>query len=75
MDCLWVDAKRVVALDIFRISLALLIFAFHSMIHFDCTYSFLSGFVRSGALAMTGFMLLSGYILTMTNYTKDILSP
>ena len=55
--------KRLVLLDVFRVSLALLIFMFHSNIHFQCTYSFLNNFVSVGALAMTGFFLLSGYVL------------
>lgn len=55
--------KRYVGLDVFRIGLALLIFMFHSRIHFGCRYAMIDDFVSVGAIAMTGFMLLSGFVL------------
>lgn len=57
--------QRLVLLDIFRIALALLIFMFHSNMHFHCSFGFLNDFVSVGALAMTGFFLLSGYSLRL----------
>jgi len=60
--------QRVIGLDYLRISLALLIFLFHSHVHvLHCDYGFLNGFVDMGAIAMTGFFLLSGYTLNLTN--------
>lgn len=56
---------RVIGIDIFRIALALLIFMFHSWMHFGCDYYFLRNFVSVGAIAMTGFFLLSGYALRL----------
>ena len=41
--------------------LAGLILAFHSTGHFGCSYGAIDGFVNMGAMAMTGFFLLSGY--------------
>ena len=72
--------KRAIGLDFFRVSLALLVFAFHSRVHIGSSYWIFSGFVRMGALAMTGFFMLSGYVLGLShkhqNYIekKDILS-
>ena len=53
--------NRVIGLDLLRIALALLIYMFHSWMHFECRYSYLTSFVSVGAIAMTGFFLLSGY--------------
>jgi len=55
--------ERAVGLDVLRIMLALLIFAYHSNMHFDCHYGILEHFVRYGAIAMTAFFILSGYAL------------
>lgn len=63
---------RNVGLDLFRISLALLIFMFHSNMHFKCNYGILEHFVRYGAIAMTAFFMLSGYALSLSN--KDVLT-
>ena len=63
-----IDNHRVVGIDYLRVSLALLIFLFHSHIHvLQCDYGFLNGFIRMGAIAMTGFFLLSGYTLNLAN--------
>lgn len=59
--------KRIVGLDYLRVSLAILIFLFHSHIHLKCDYGILNGFIDMGAIAMTGFFLLSGYALNITN--------
>lgn len=63
-----VNYSRVVGLDLLRISLALLIFLFHSHIHIlKCDYGIMNGFISMGAIAMTGFFLLSGYTLNLNN--------
>lgn len=64
--------ERNVGLDFLRISLALLIFMFHSNMHFECHYGVLNHFARYGAIAMTGFFMLSGYALSLSN--KEILT-
>lgn len=66
-------SQRIIGLDLFRISLALLIFMFHSHIHsLRCDYGLLNGFVDIGAIAMTGFFLLSGYALNLVYGEKDM---
>lgn len=56
-----------------RVAMALLIFMFHSKIHFGCSYGILNDFVSVGALAMTGFFLLSGYALRLVYGEKDLM--
>jgi len=65
--------KRVAGLDIMRIAMALLIYMFHSWMHFGCSYSFLTDFVSVGALAMTGFFLLSGYSLRLVYGDQNLM--
>lgn len=49
--------ERVVGLDLLRISLAILIFLFHSRIHvLKCDYGFLNSFIDMGAIVMTVFL-------------------
>lgn len=46
---------------------------FHSHIHvLKCDYGILNGFVRMGAIAMTGFFLLSGYAISLSSGRKDM---
>lgn len=53
--------------------MALLIFMFHSRIHvLHCSYSIFNSFVDMGAIAMTGFFLLSGYVINLTYGKKDM---
>ncbi len=65
--------SRIVGLDILRISLAILIYMFHSWMHFGCSYSYLNDFVSVGAIAMTGFFLLSGYALRLVYGNQNLL--
>lgn len=61
-----------IGLDLLRIALALLIFMFHSQFHFQCNYGGLNSFVSMGAIAMTGFMMLSGFVLYNSYKDKDL---
>lgn len=71
-----VDNQRIIGLDLLRISLALLIFLFHSHIHIlKCDYGIMNGFINMGAIAMTGFFLLSGYVINLSNRKSDLSSP
>lgn len=65
--------NRIAGLDLMRISLALLIYMFHSWMHFGCTYSYLTDFVSVGAMAMTGFFLLSGYSLRLVYGEQNLM--
>lgn len=67
------NPNRIIGLDLLRISLALQIFMFHSWMHFGCSYSYLNDFVSMGAIAMTGFFLLSGYSLYQVYGEQDIM--
>lgn len=67
------NTSRLVGLDFLRIALALLVFLFHSHIHvLKCDYGWLNAFVDMGAIAMTGFFLLSGYVLEYTSGKKNM---
>lgn len=61
-----VQSNRLAGLDIFRIMAALVVFLFHSHIYIGCNYGLLTGFVNMGAIFMTGFFILSGYVLFIT---------
>lgn len=67
------EHKRVIGLDLMRISMAFLIFMFHSRIHvLQCSYGILNSFVDMGAIAMTGFFLLSGYVINLSYGRKNM---
>ena len=65
------QSNRLLGLDLFRIFLAVLIYAFHSYIHLRCQYGVLDKFVWEGAVAMTGFFLLSGFSLQISSSKMD----
>lgn len=67
------NKQHAVLLDALRVALALLIFMFHSNMHFQCSYGVLNDFVSVGALAMTGFFLLSGYVLRLVYGEKNLI--
>lgn len=55
--------RRLYNLDLFRIGLALLVYAFHSLSHLGCSFGFFNSFVGLGAISMTAFFVLSGFTL------------
>lgn len=55
--------ERLHGLDLFRIGLALSVFAFHDRMHMGCSFGRLNYFLNVGALAMTGFFMLSGFVI------------
>lgn len=59
-----ISQSRIIGLDILRVLLAILVFVFHSNMHFGCDYGIFNHFARMGAIAMTGFFMLSGYALS-----------
>lgn len=66
---------RAIGLDLMRISMAFLIYMFHSRTHvLHCSYGILNPFVDMGAIAMTGFFLLSGYVIYLSHGKKDMSS-
>lgn len=64
--------KRLSGLDIFRVMAALVIFLFHSVIHLGCHYGVFSAFINMGAIFMTGFFMLSGFVLFVTWKQKNL---
>lgn len=66
--------QRLVGLDLFRISSAAIILAFHTWGHLQCYYGILNNFVSMGAIMMTGFFMLSGFSLYHTYQGKDLQS-
>lgn len=65
--------ERITGLDVLRVAMALLIFMFHSNMHFGCYYSVLDPFVSVGAIAMTGFFALSGYSLRLVYGERNLI--
>lgn len=64
--------ERIIGLDIVRVTLAFIIFLFHSRIHIHCDYGLLNTFVDKGnIIAMTAFFMLSGYSLVISNGSKN----
>lgn len=64
--------QRIVLLDVLRVSMALLIYLFHSM-SFQCSYGFLDSLVSVGAFVMTGFFMLSGYALRVVYGERNLM--
>lgn len=55
-----------------KIYLTLIVFIFHCSIHLNVEFGLLQPFVSQGAVAMTGFFMLSGFLL-YTN-SKDVIN-
>lgn len=62
---------RLIGLDLFRVFSVLMVFFFHTS-HIDCHYSIFEGFVYSGAMFMTAFYMLSGFVLSYTYQQKNL---
>lgn len=57
------STERAVGLDVLRVLLALLVFAFHAHSQLCCKFGVFTDFISVGAIAMTMFFMLSGYCL------------
>lgn len=65
--------NRAIGLDLLRISLVILTFLFHSYVHIlQCDYGLLNNFIIMGATSMTGFFLLSGYVMNLSHGRSDM---
>lgn len=69
---LTIGGGRFAGLDILRVFLALLIYMFHAHTSFECDFFIFNDFVDVGAIAMTGFFILSGYCLHISSSHKDL---
>ena len=63
---------RAVGLDLFRVTAAVMVLLFHCNIHHDSSFGPLTGFVSMGAVFMTAFFMLSGYVLFLTYKDKSL---
>ncbi len=54
---------RAAGLDLFRVVAAVMVLLFHCHIHHENSFGPLTGFVSMGAVFMTAFFMLSGYVL------------
>ena len=61
---------RLYGLDLFRIISAAVVFMFHT-VNSGCNYGFLQGFIKNGYVLMTGFFVLSGYVLYYVYQKKN----
>ena len=64
------SSERAAGLDLFRVLSVFLVFIFQTHIHHHCSYGPLNGFVSMGAIFMTAFFMLSGFVLYLT-YSKQ----
>lgn len=65
--------ERIAGWDLMRISLAIIVFCFHSNIHLSLTFGVFTDFVSVGAFCMTGFFVLSGTVLYYTHGNESVL--
>ena len=67
---------RAAGLDLFRVVAAVMVLLFHCNIHHESNFGPLTGFVSMGAVFMTAFFMLSGYVLFLTYKDKSlVLAP
>ena len=59
-------SQRAAGLDLFRVLAALMVLLFHCHIHHGSDFGVLTGFVSMGAIFMSAFFMLSGYVLFLT---------
>ena len=67
--------EKIGSLSLLKFLLALLVFLFHWNIHFSVLFpnDFVNKFVNAGASAMSGFFILSGFLLFYIYSKKDLL--
>ena len=63
---------RAAGLDLFRVVAAVMVLLFHCNIHHDSSFGPLTGFISMGAVCMTAFFMLSGYVLFLTYKDKSL---
>ena len=65
-------SQRMAGLDLFRVVAAIMVLLFHCHIHHGCSFGVLTGFVSMGAIFMTGFFMLSGFVLFRTYQGREL---
>lgn len=66
-------SKRAAGLDLFRVLAALMVLLFHCHIHHGSDFGVLTGFVSMGAIFMSAFFMLSGYVLFLTYREQSLI--
>lgn len=67
-------SNRLFFIDFLRVSSAIIILFFHSVIHMGCRYPFLHCFFFQGATVMTLFFMLSGFIVSAQYGNKSLMT-
>lgn len=65
-------SQRMAGLDLFRVVAAIMVLLFHCNIHHDSSFGPLTGFVSMSAIFMTGFFMLSGFVLFRTYREREL---
>lgn len=65
--------KRYIGLDILRVISAMVICAFHTIVHLHANYGIFQSVLQMGAVFMTLFFMLSGYVLFVTYSGQNII--
>lgn len=65
--------KRYIGMDVFRIIAVISVCAFHTVIHLNADYGFFQEIFQMGAIFMTAFFMLSGYLLFMNHSGEDLM--
>lgn len=63
---------RIYGLDLFRVLCVLMVFLFHSQIHIDSDFGILNSVIGLGAIYMSAFFILSGYVLSLVYNKLDL---
>lgn len=66
--------NRYYGLDFFRIICMLVVFAFHSILHLGCNYGVFQDVLLMGAVFMTAFFMLSGFLMSLRHGFVDSIS-
>lgn len=65
--------SRIAGLDVFRVLAVLVVLMFHTKINHGCDFGVVDSFARMGAIFMTGFFMMSGYVLFANYSSKKII--
>jgi len=68
----YVEKKRLVGLDVFRLFSVLMVFLFHSRIHRGIDYRVFNTYIEAGAAFMTAFFIISGFSIFYIYKNKDL---
>ena len=64
--------ERLIGLDIFRIICVFIVCLFHISVHLNSDFKLFKPFIQMGAIFMTAFFMLSGFLMYETNKNNDL---